>query len=188
MRCNGAVKILSFDGNENCTHELAVVDRQDGGSIAPITLITLSGSNMRTSVLVVAQQTALRAAVARVLLPLGYQVEVAESEKLARQLIGKERFAAAVVAAASVAAGELALLHEVQGAVGKLVVLADDARAGERLATSFPEALVCASQPLEHEKLLAFLGGLTPPKASIHDPHHTASRPNSCISRAARSM
>lgn len=144
------------------------------GMEAPITLIPLSRENMRTSVLVVAEQTALRAAVARVLVPLGYRVEVAESEKRARQLIDNERFAAAVVAPASVAAGELALLREVQGAVGKLVVLADDARAGERLATSFPEALVCASQPLEHEKLLAFLGSLTPPNASMDE---TASAP-----------
>ena len=119
---------------------------------------------MRTSVLVVAEETALRAALAHVLLPLGYRVEVAESEKRARQLIGKERFAAVVVAPALVGAPDLAFwrssamafLREVQGAVGKLVILADDARTREGLAKSLPEALVCASQPLEPEKFSHF--------------------------------
>jgi len=125
-------------------------------------------------VLVIAQQAPLRAAVAQLVLPLGYRVEIASSEKTARALMRNERFAAAVVAPASLAAREPQFLREVQGAVQKLVVLADGANDAKRFVSSFPEALVCASQPLEAEKLLAFLGSPTPPQASARN---TASAP-----------
>jgi len=119
--------------------------------------------------LVVAQPAALRAAVARLLPPLGYRVEIASSEKTARQLMAKERFVAAVVAPASLAGREPAFLHEVQGAVRKLVVIAEGVNDAKRFGASFPEALVCASQPLEEDRLLTFLGGPTQPQASIHE-------------------
>ena len=94
--------------------------------------------------MVVAQPAALRAAVARLLRPLGYRVEIASSEKTARQLMAKERFAAAVVAPASLAGREPAFLREVRGAVRKLVVIAEGVNDAKRFAASFPEALVCA--------------------------------------------
>ena len=148
MRCNGAVKILSFDENGNCMHELVVVDRQDGGSFAPITLITLSGWNMRTSVLVLARQTALRAAVAHALAPIGSDRDrlergsgaSAHEQTTVRSRNYRSQFARS---------GDLAFLREVQDAVGKLVVLADDAEPASGLPHTFSEGLVCGSQPLE---------------------------------------
>jgi predicted ATPase/class 3 adenylate cyclase/DNA-binding response OmpR family regulator len=123
---------------------------------------------MRTAVFVFAPQVAIRAAVARALMPLGYRVEVASSEKAARQLAGKERFAAAVVAPRSAATDDFALIHELRDAADKLVLLADNAETAERLAQSFPEALICSSQPLEQSKFFAFLAN------SMEKPPHPA--------------
>jgi hypothetical protein len=80
-----------------------------------------------------ARETALRAAVGRAIPPIGYRIEIASNERTARQLIGRHRFAAAVIAPDSFAAYELALLHEVQRVVGKLVGLAEDVNAARRL-------------------------------------------------------
>jgi class 3 adenylate cyclase/predicted ATPase len=124
--------------------------------------------------LVLARQAALRAAVARALAPIECQIEIASNEEAARRLIRRQRFEAAVIGPGSFAARDVAFLREVQDAVGKLVVLADDANSRERFARSVPESLVCGSQPLETEKFLAFLGGLTPRKAFTAD---TASTP-----------
>ena len=122
---------------------------------------------MRKSVLVLARQAELRAAVARVLLPTGFRVEVASSEKMARQFLRKERFAAAVIAPASASADDLMFLREAQNGVGKLVLLTENAGAFKTFAGSFPRALVCSSQPLEADELLEFLE--TTPKASSRD-------------------
>jgi class 3 adenylate cyclase/DNA-binding response OmpR family regulator/predicted ATPase len=119
--------------------------------------------------LVLSGQTALRAAVARALAPTGFQIEIASSEEAARRLLRKQRFEAAVIGPGSRAVRDLAFLREVQDAVGKLVILADDADTRERFAGYLPEGLVCRSHPLESEKLVAFLGGLTPPKAFAAD-------------------
>jgi len=114
---------------------------------------------MRTGVFVFAPQLAIRAAVARALMTLGYRVEIASSEKTARQLIDRERFAAAIMAPRSMAADDVAIIHALRDAADKLVLLADNTEAAERLARSFPEALVCSSEPLEQSKLFAFLTG-----------------------------
>ena len=124
---------------------------------------------MRKCVLVFARQAAMRADVARAITPFGYGVELASSEKTARQLMGKKRFVAAVLDASAGAADDLAFVHELQNTIGKLVLLAKDARAGEQLTKSFPDALVCPSQRLEHEKLRAFLEGRTPTTAAAPD-------------------
>jgi CheY-like chemotaxis protein len=52
---------------------------------------------MRKLVLVVAQETALRAKIARLLQPAGYAVELAASEKRALELIVSEHIDAAIV-------------------------------------------------------------------------------------------
>ena len=113
---------------------------------------------MRTRVLVVAQSTGLRAALAQAFLPVGYGVEVASSEKAARQLLKREQFDAAVVAPGAPAPREMTFLRELEDAVGKLVILADDKKANERFAASFPEALVCLAQPLQPQKFVPFVG------------------------------
>lgn len=114
------------------------------------------------SLLVVGEQASLRATIARLVLPLGYAVELASSRKTARQLIAQRQFVGAVVAPASLATGECALLRELQSTVPKLAILTDDANDAKRLAVSFPGAMVCRSKPLEHEKLLSFLSEPVP--------------------------
>jgi class 3 adenylate cyclase/tetratricopeptide (TPR) repeat protein len=109
--------------------------------------------------LIVAKQTALCAAIARVLVPHGCRVEIASSEKRSRQLIKEERFESAIVAAASLAVPDLPFLREIQSAVPKLVLLAGDANDVRRLTAVFPDALVCPSLSLDPEALLAFLDG-----------------------------
>ncbi len=150
-----------------------IYDQEFRAGAKLVTLIMLM-LNHAECILVVSRQTALRAAVARLLLPLGYRVEIASSEKTARQLMGKERFAAAVVAPATLAAREAAFLRDVLGATRKLVVLAESADDAERFAASFPEALVCATQAFWEEEIPAFLGSLTQPKTPIHETASTS--------------
>ena len=52
---------------------------------------------MRKLVLVVAQETALRAKIARLLQPAGYAVELAASEKRALELVVSKQIDAAIV-------------------------------------------------------------------------------------------
>ncbi|MGH7246528.1 MAG: winged helix-turn-helix domain-containing protein, partial [Pseudomonadota bacterium] len=120
-------------------------------------------------ILVVAEQAALCAEVVRLARPLGYCVEVASTAKLARQLIGKERFATAVVAVAGLAGCEPSFLDTMCDAVQKLVLFADGANDVKRLSASFPDALVCTAQPVEEDKLLAFLGRPEMPQASVEE-------------------
>ena len=113
---------------------------------------------MRTRVLVIAQQTAVRAAVARVFVSLEFRIELASSERMARQLIRKEQFDAAVVAASENAAAQINFLRELEDAVGKLVILTDNKSASKHFAESFPDALVCSGQPLELTRCVSFVG------------------------------
>jgi predicted ATPase/class 3 adenylate cyclase/DNA-binding response OmpR family regulator len=115
---------------------------------------------MRPRVLVIAPQAGLRAAIARGLAVLGCPVELASSEKTARQLLTKEKFGAAVIAPPSSSSSDLAFLREAAGAVDKFVVLTDEVSAAKRFAALFPEALVCPSQPLDTEQLVSFLSNL----------------------------
>lgn len=114
------------------------------------------------SLLVVSDQPSLCATIARLVLPLGYGVEIASSRKRARQLIAQRQFVGAVVAPAGLATGEGDLLRELQVSVPRLAVLTDDADHAKRLAVSLPGAMLCRSKPLEHEKLLAFLNQPVP--------------------------
>lgn len=118
--------------------------------------------------LLVSEQASLCAALARLLRPLGYRIEIASSEKRARQLINEGPFAVAIAVMAGFGACESGLLRELHDTVPKLVILVDGANEIGRWASCFPEALVCRSDPLEHEKLLAFLsepGQQTPDSA-----------------------
>lgn len=122
---------------------------------------------MSECILVSVPHVAIRAALARTLMPLGYIVEIASSERTARQLTSKKRFAAAIVAARSGSTDDFALIHRLRNAADKLVLLVDDAGAADRLTSSFPEALVCSSQRLENAKLCGFLGN---PAQKASDP------------------
>jgi DNA-binding response OmpR family regulator len=126
---------------------------------------------MRPRVLVITEQTVLRATIARALLAAGYGVEVVSTEKLPRQLMGKERFEAAIVAPSS-PSPDYSFLHEVRDNVSKLIILPADQGAGEQLAAAFPESLVCPSASLAVDKLVAILGNPAPrePRQSLGAP------------------
>jgi DNA-binding response OmpR family regulator len=112
---------------------------------------------MRARVLILAQQAALRGAVARLLTPMGYLVELASNEKTAREQIARVKFKAVIVAANTVDGSDLAVLRELEKKVNDLIVLVDDEVAGDRLRSLLPEAHACLSQPLEAQKIVAFL-------------------------------
>jgi DNA-binding NtrC family response regulator len=73
---------------------------------------------MRKSVLVIAPQAAVRAAVARVLMQTGYAVEVASNAKRAHELLEQRTFDAAIVSNLHGAEGSR-LTREVQAAVDR---------------------------------------------------------------------
>ena len=115
---------------------------------------------MRKLVLVVAQETALRAKIARLLQPAGYAVELAASEKRAFELIVNENIVAAIVVPGAGLAG-LAFARQVSHQVPNLIVLAEQWDDVARLARSLPGADALHSQPLDEEKLLDRLARVT---------------------------
>ncbi len=124
---------------------------------------------MRSRVLIIAEQTALRAAVARVLVPIGYLVEVASNKKTARELLIKEKFKSAIVAYDSSLELDIALLREVQDQVGNLIVLVEDETAGGQIAALVPGARLCLSEPLEPLRIVALLGDGASRDHVLHD-------------------
>lgn len=108
---------------------------------------------MRKLVLVVAQETALRAKIARLLQPAGYAVELAVSEKRAFELTVNEHIDAAIVAPSSSLAG-LAFARQLSEKVQKLIVLAEGSDHVARLGRSLPGIGVYPSQPLDEQQLL----------------------------------
>jgi DNA-binding response OmpR family regulator len=114
---------------------------------------------MRTRVLIVAKETALLAAVARLLTPMRYLVELASNEKTAREQIARAKFKAAIVAANAVDGSDLTFLRELEQKVNDLMVLVGDEAVGERLSALLPEAQACLSKPLEAQKIVTFVGG-----------------------------
>jgi|ERR1700733_751002 len=110
---------------------------------------------MRKSVLVIAPQAALRAAVARFLMQAGDTVEVASNAKRVHELLEQRTFDAAIVSGLHGAEG-YRLTREVQASVNKLVILTDEAKEAKRLSSAFANALVCQSRPLNHALILAF--------------------------------
>jgi DNA-binding response OmpR family regulator/class 3 adenylate cyclase/predicted ATPase len=108
---------------------------------------------MRKLVLVVAQETALRAKIARLLQPAGYAVELAASEKRALELVVKEAMDAAIVVPGSGVAG-LAFARQLSDRVPKLIVLAERPADIARLGRSLPGIDVYPSQPLDEQQLL----------------------------------
>jgi DNA-binding response OmpR family regulator/class 3 adenylate cyclase/predicted ATPase len=108
---------------------------------------------MRKLVLVVAQETALRAKIARLLQPAGYAVELAASEKRAFELTVNEHIDAAIVVPSSSLAG-LAFARQLSEKIPKLIVLAEGPEHIARLGRSLPGVGVHPSQPLDEQQLL----------------------------------
>ena len=104
-------------------------------------------------VLVVAQGTALRARIARLLQPAGYAVELAADERRALDLAAHEGVDAAILAIGSGLA-DLAFARRLNDRVQRLIVLAERSADMARLDHSFPDAGVQLAQPLDEQKLL----------------------------------
>jgi predicted ATPase/DNA-binding response OmpR family regulator/class 3 adenylate cyclase len=107
-------------------------------------------------VLVVAQGTALRAKIARLLQPAGYAVELAADERRALDLAAHEGIDAAILVMGSGIA-DLAFARRLGDRVPRLIVLAERSTDIARLDRSFPGADVRLSQPLDEQKLLGRL-------------------------------
>jgi DNA-binding response OmpR family regulator/class 3 adenylate cyclase/predicted ATPase len=115
---------------------------------------------MRKLVLVVAQETALRAKIARLLQPAGYAVELAASEKRALELIVSEHIDAAIVMPGTGLAG-LAFTRQLNDQVPNLIVLVERSDGIVRLSRSLPGVDVYPSQPLDEQQLLDRLAKIT---------------------------
>ena len=108
---------------------------------------------MRKRVLVVAQEMALRAKIARLLQSAGYAVELAASEKRALELVANGKIEAAIAAASSDLAG-LAFARELSDRVPRVIVLAERPEDIARLGRSLPGTDASLSQPLDEQQLL----------------------------------
>ncbi len=107
-------------------------------------------------VLVVAQGTALRAKIARLLQPAGYAVELAADEARALDLAAHEEIDAGILVIGSSLA-DLAFTRRLNDRVPGLIVLADRSTDVARLDRSFPGVDVRLSQPLDEQSLLGRL-------------------------------
>jgi DNA-binding response OmpR family regulator/class 3 adenylate cyclase/predicted ATPase len=106
-------------------------------------------------VLVVAQGTALRAKIARLLQPAGYAVELAADESRALDLAVQGIDAAILVTGSGLA--DLAFARRLSDRVPRLIVLAERSTDIARLDRSLPGADAHLSQPLDEQKLLGRL-------------------------------
>src|SRR5579872_6089055 len=79
----------------------------------------------KNRVLIVAQEVALRASIARILQPVGYVVELAASTKRARALLADGSFDVAIIAPGSFGAGGSGLTQYLRSVTAHLVVLAE---------------------------------------------------------------
>jgi DNA-binding response OmpR family regulator/predicted ATPase len=114
---------------------------------------------MRKRVLVVAQDTALRARIARLLQPAGYAVELSASEKRALELSVSEAIDTAIVVT-SAGLGGIAFARQMSDRIANLIVLTERPEEVEKIARSLPGADVYPSQSLGEQKLLQRLAEL----------------------------
>jgi DNA-binding response OmpR family regulator/class 3 adenylate cyclase/predicted ATPase len=144
---------------------------------------------MNKLVLVVAQETALRARIARALYPAGYSVELSAGEKRALELIANEQISAAIVVSGS-AATSLAFVRQIADKIPRLIVLAERPEDVARLTGSLPDVTVYKSQPLDEQQLLERLAQLVgSPERDEIDPAPAALRLAGCrIDFAGRSF
>jgi DNA-binding response OmpR family regulator/class 3 adenylate cyclase/predicted ATPase len=101
----------------------------------------------------VAQETALRAKIARWLQPAGYAVELAASEKRALELIVNKQIDAAIVVPGSGLTG-LAFTRRLSRRIARLIVLAERSDDVASLRRSLPGVNTYPSKPLDELELL----------------------------------
>jgi DNA-binding response OmpR family regulator/predicted ATPase/class 3 adenylate cyclase len=108
---------------------------------------------MRKLVLVVAEETTLRAKIARWLQPAGYVVELAASEKRALELVARKQIDATIAVTGSGLAG-LAFVRRLSDMVPRLILLVERADDIDGLGHSLPDINIYAAQPLDQQQLL----------------------------------
>ena len=131
-------------------------------------------------VLVVAQGTALRAKIARLLQPAGYAVELAADETRALDLAVHEDIDAAILVIGPGLA-DLAFARRLSDRVPRLIVLAERSADIARLGRSLPGADAHLSQPLDEQKLLGRLAEMIDSPGEDHPaPEPAALRIEGC--------
>jgi predicted ATPase/DNA-binding response OmpR family regulator/class 3 adenylate cyclase len=118
-------------------------------------------------VLVVAQGTALRAKIARLLQPAGYALELAADERRALDLAVHEDIDAAILVISSGLA-DLAFARRLSDRVPRLIVLAERSADLARLGRSLPGADAHLLQPLDEQKLLGRLAEMVASPGEDH--------------------
>ena len=92
---------------------------------------------MKPRVLVVAQDTALRARIARLLQPAGFAVELSASEKRALELSANEPIEIAIIVTGA-GLGGIAFARQMSDRVTKLIVLTERPQDVARIVSSLP--------------------------------------------------
>ena len=126
---------------------------------------------MRHRILVVAPDVILRSTLARWLMPAGYSVELAESDRRAREVPANDRVAVTVVVLPRDAARTP--IFDPGEKCGKLIVATEQPRDLGRLSQSAPAADAYLSIPLDEQEVLARVESVLQPSSSAM-PRHAA--------------
>jgi len=115
---------------------------------------------MKQRVLVVAQDTALRARIARLLQPAGYAVELSASEKRALELSVNEAIETAIIVTGA-GLGGIAFARQMSDRVANLIVLTERPQDAAMIVSSLPGVDAYPSQSFDEQSLLDRLAALT---------------------------
>src|SRR5207253_9764168 len=110
---------------------------------------------MKTRILVVADNAALRATLARWLLRAGYAAELAESRRHAHEVISKAGIALAIVAPQGLGASAAELARELADEVGHVIVIKEPDDGAAAPTVSLIQSNVSISMPLSEQDVLA---------------------------------
>jgi DNA-binding response OmpR family regulator/class 3 adenylate cyclase/predicted ATPase len=117
---------------------------------------------MEACVLVISDDVAERATIARALQSAGRPVELAEGAKRALKLAERGKFEAAIVAMSAQATGE-AIVRELRGIVPRVIALVDPAQRRVRSDRALLRADAILVRPLDRRQLLLALSALKEP-------------------------
>src|SRR6516225_10678785 len=122
---------------------------------------------MQHCILVVAQDVTLRSTLARWLMPAGYFVELAESDRRAREVLANNRVALTIVVVTR-HAGAASIFDPGENG-GKLIIATEQPRDLGRLTRSAPVADAYLSIPLDEQEVLARVESVLQPSSSAKE-------------------
>src|SRR6516162_3842451 len=122
---------------------------------------------MQHCILVVARDVTLRSTLARWLMPAGYFVELAESDRRAREVLANHQVALTILALAR--HGAEAPMFDLGENAGKLIVATEPSQDLGRLTRSAPTADAYLSIPLDQQEVLARVESVLRPSSSARD-------------------